>query len=1576
MRRNLLHGSTSQAHTSTVGWAALLVLLLMSAACTGAKNSDKEITIRGRITLPADANTGTLLVGVSGNSFDEIATDPISHTLKFIATKDFTNYEIRVPEAQLANISVLQIFAVFHREVTLTKIPSIKKGDLLGFYRNETKIGLPLNDLSSKTLYADLVVNREFKDRQIQIPVEVSGSEGRTAVGVYCGEIRNFNAKSLDIDSLIHFQELPKSQGLQSALMTFSLLQANQNNLCYLFAYSDTNANQILEPGEKFGFYADSKTNVPVQFDLNLPQTVPLRVTINRTIPAVSSQPVIIKGGLSISSDLRENIKRFFVIAVRQEEMSLSPEQIAGNILAFSPVPADATDYELDLTAAGVLPGTKVTTFAIGDTKDRGLPALTDGDALGLAIQDNVLINRPVQFGVNPGFDIKMTKRYYDGRAAIKVSLDGDYRGPMMLFAYAGSLNMDSSGLDPDKIAGFTGLKKTDQKVQADLNLFSLGQKWPLDTYVVALLDANGNQKPDAGESLLLPLDGNGVPIKLIVNNGDQLQASLNYVYNLQIPSNQSITVSGKFLFTSPITSRYVHIMVAQGESLDEVMADPLKHVKASQKVPSVANRYQIPLINTSLKAGDKVFVFGVTSDGNGDFPSLGAGSLIGVQSSGSSLGYVLKAGDNRGLDLIIDRSQYKDKVSVLGTLVSPYRGPVLATLYTGSPLDLVNQTFTPDAFVAATGADKNTDRFNLSFKTLVTSQRLPLRAIPFLVEDANGNSQADPGERVWYSLDPMSNGPLSLTIDIGSVFAFEYNQSRVIPAVSGVPLSVSGNIRVSGAGDKGKVYVLVLDGDIPSFSPDQLARHIQAVGEIKPSGGSFTVDLSHSELRVGDDVLVVGLYDRNPSATGFPELSTNDLIGIHSGKTALTHRLVAGVNDGLDLVIDRQVYEGQTQVAGRILGNTPDNLIVAAYAGDLESVTSFDLDYNKILGFSQVVGGANARYELPISPIGQPFPIKAYVVAIADTNGNQKLDPGESFFFYSSRSDRVPEKITLTQGQGASLDLNLSFTTQMPKGNRMPLAGTITWPDAEKTGTDAAYIFVARGDSLDGITQNPLGSLKYFKRLDGRPENYSLTLEDTDLQPGDPVLVGILVDKDKSFSMTPGDRVGIGGISLSGFTQKLRQEGDANLSINVNFTIFNTQKSVDVAIAAGAQANYSGRVLAILYAGALTELGLDTVDISQVVGFKDFVKSSTRASFDVPLLPTSKLPVSSATLITVFDANGNGAPDPGELIGFNSPKAGGMPASFSVTAESTSTLVLNSYFRLPIPSGISMSVKAKIDSIFALNTAQTPVNVAILAESGLSGLAKDPLSYVKTFKTIGSGASDFYADLSKTDLKPGDRITALAFNQPAGSSAPANQLTEGAQVGILFNSSNQDTAISLVPGENALDASGYTMQINRIFYEHDGSVVVKLDGGSTLSIGDPLLIAAYHVDTSSNNLLAIASQLSSIDFSQVVGFSRIAYKGNAPITIPILPALTPGLVDPSTRKIRDVLIAAFSDSNNNGKLDSGEASAIYTDNSLFGPSLKVLALAQNALTGSITFTGPSANLGGVLLPTQLIPGN
>ena len=1551
-----------------------MLLVLMSAACTGGKNSDKEITVRGRITLPADFVTGTLLVGISGKSFDEITSDPISHTLKFIATRDFTSYEIKVPEDQLANISMLQVFAVFHRDATLTKIPSIKKGDLIGFYRKDTKIGLPLNDQVSKTLYADLVVNREFKDRKIQIPVEVSGGDGPTSVGVYCGEIRGFNAKSLDIDNVIHVQQLPPSQSVQSSLLSFSLLQANQNNLCYLFAYSDSNGNQVLDAGEKFGFYADVKTNVPLYFDLNTPQTVPLRVTVNRTIPAVSSQPVIIKGGLSISADLRENMKRFFVIAVRQEDMSFSPEQIAGNILAFSPVPSDATDYELDLTSAGVLPGTKVTVFAIGDTKERGLPALTDGDALGLAIQDNVLVNKSIQFGVTPGFDIRMTQRYYDGRAAIKVSLDGDYRGPMMLFAYTGSLSLDSAGLDPEKVAGFAGLKKTDQKVQADLNIFSIGQKWPLEIYVVALLDANGNQKPDPGESLLLPLDNNGVPIKLIVNNGDQVQASLNYVYNLQIPSNQSITVSGKFLFTSPVSSRYVHIMVAQGENLDEIIADPLKHVRASQKVPSVANRYQIPLVNTSLKSGERVFVFGVTSDGSGDFPSLSAESLIGVQSSGSGLGYVLKAGDNRGLDLIIDRSQYKDKVSVLGTLVSPYRGPVLGTLYTGSPLDLINQTFAPDAFVAASQSEKNTDRFSLSFKTLVTSQRLPLRAIPFLVEDANGNSQPDPGERVWYSVDPVSHIPLSLNIDLGSVFSFEYNQSRVIPSANNDLLSVSGNVRVSGAGDHGRVYILVLDGNITSFTPDQLARHTQAVGEVKATGGSFTIDLSHSELRVGDDVLVVGLYDRSSSTTGFPELSANDLIGIHAGKTALTHKLVAGVNTGLDLLIDRQIFEGQTQVSGRILGNSPDHLLLAAYAGDLESVTSFDLDYSKILGFTQVVGGANARYELPISPIGQPFPIKAYVVAIADVNGNQKLDPGERFYFYSGRSDRVPEKITLAQGQGATLDLNLSFTTQMPSGNLMPLAGEVTWPDAEKGGTDAAYIFVARGDSLDEITQNPLGSLKYFKRLEGRPETYSLTLEETDLKPGDPVLVGILVDKDKSFSMTPGDRVGIGGISLAGFTQKLRQVGDANLAINVNLTIFNTQKSLDVAIAAGAQANYSGRMLAILYAGALTELGLDTVDMSQVVAFKDFVKSSNRASFDIPLLPTTKLPVSGATLITVFDANGNGAPDPGELIGFNSPKAGGMPVSFNITADSAATLVINSFYRLPVPSGIAMSAKAKIDSVFSLNTAQTPVNIALLAESGLSGLAKDPLSYVKAFKTIGSGSTDFYADLSKTDLKPGDRITAFAFNQPAGSSAPANQLTEGAQVGILFNNNNQDTAITLVAGENALGASPYSMQINRIFYEHEGSVVVKIDGGSALSVGDPLLIAAYHIDTSSNNLLAIANQLASIDFSQVIGFSRMTFKGNATITIPILPAITPGLVDPSTRKIRDVIIAAFRDSNNNGKLDSGEASAIYTENSLFGPTLKVLSLAQNSLPGSITFTGATANLGGILLPTQITP--
>ena len=1557
----------SAPHVQTGSLIAGLALAIgFSTACSSHRKDDGNITIRGRLALPADATGGTLLVGISGQPFEQLTADPIQRTLKFIATTDFSGYELKVPSSALQNIDVVQIFGLLHRDPSLNQVPSLTRGDLVGFYSAGNSLGFPLTDRGLKTLAADLKINRVYQDRRVAVPIAVSGDfSGTVMAGIYCGEIRSMSAQGLDQDNVIFVRKLSKDSATKQETLDFPLFSVTNNNRCYAFAFADANNNGTIDPGEKFGFSADAKSSIPTTFDLGQPPSEPLKISLDRAAPAPSSSPIVLKGSLAITSELRVAMKRFFVVAARQESLSMNPDQIGQNILAFRQVDANAVDYELDVTSAGLKPGDKVTTFALGDANDQGLPALVGGDAIGFAIKDNSLVTKAIQYGINSGFDLSLSQRYYDGSAKIAVTVDSDYRGPMMLFAYAGPINLDGQNLDPTKVVGTVAFRKTDARTQAELPIYGLGQPWPMKVYVVGLFDANNNQKPDPGESLILQLGSDGVPTKLTVNNGDRLSAALNYTYTLPIPSGQDIAVSGKFQFASNNTQPFVHIMVAQGQTLDDVMNDPITHVRASQKVPSSARQYYISLANTSLRAGDQVFVIGVTSDGASDFPRITTDTLLGVHTSGQSVGDVLKAGVNSGIDLIIDRSQYKDKISLVGTVTSSYRGPIFATLFAGNPMDLINQTFNPSNFVAFTQSTKVTDQFSVNFQTLVANRPLPLTAIPMLLEDANGNGRADPGERVWFAFDPKTNGPLTVTLAPGLIQSFTFDQVRDVPAPSPTPLSIAGNVRVGAIDGPGHLYVLVLDGELPSLAPDQLAQHVHIIQEVGRTGGPYTIDLANSGLKPGDDVMVLGLFDRRDRPNGFPQLSSQDLIGIHTSGSAMAQTLKPGVNSGMDLTVDRTVFDGQAQISGSILASTPSEVILAIYAGEIDSITSPNLDLSKVVGFTRVPQGINVPFSVGVTPIGRPFPISAYVIAFADSNGNQQLDPGETIYFYSNRSDHLPEKVTIAQGQGLALDLNQSFTTQLPGGQPMSVSGTIAWQAADQNGAEPAYLFIAKGTSFDAITTDPLHSIKYFKKLEGRPGSFSASLAETDLKPGDPVLVGVLLDKDRSMSPTNGDVIGVALSGLKGFAMNLDSGGLSGLNVAVNRVYYGTNKSVDVIITGSGRADYSGRILALLYQGTMTSMDLAGVDPNKVIAFADFTKSANKSTFSLPLLPTTALPVSNATLLVLFDANGNGQPDAGEVVGFASAPTGGFPQTVSFQASDQPSLTVGTYMTLMQPSGTAITAKATIDSAFNVDTAKTPVMVGIFAEAPLASLAANPLQYLKAFSVVGNGNTAAQVDLSHSDLKPGDRITAFAFNQPPGSNAPVMSLSEGGQIGILLNNSTLDTATTLAAADNQLDQSPYTLQINRIFYQHNGSITVNVDGSSILQSGDPLVLAAYQIDTSSGNAYTIAAQLTAIDYSKVVGYLRTSYTGPKAYNFSIFPALAPGLVDPSTRKMANIAVVAFRDSNGNGKPDSGEAVAVYADSgSPLGVSLKTIALAQNILTGSVNFgaTVPSAS--------------
>ena len=206
---------------------------------------------------------------------------------------------------------------------------------------------------------------------------------------------------------------------------------------------------------------------------------------------------------------------------------------------------------------------------------------------------------------------------------------------------------------------------------------------------------------------------------------------------------------------------------------------------------------------------------------------------------------------------------------------------------------------------------------------------------------------------------------------------------------------------------------------------------------------------------------------------------------------------------------------------------------------------------------------------------------------------------------------------------------------------------------------------------------------------------------------------------------------------------------------------------------------------------------------------------------------------------------------------------------------------------------------------------------------------------------------------MSHSDLRLGDRVTVLAFQNPSEQSSQQLQLSEGARVGILLNMNRLEIVKTLVDADQDLNSDEFGLVLKRKYYQHDGRFEVKFGGVIPMVEGDSIGIGAYRID-----LNQPLSQLASIDYDQVIALYRGTFNPGQTYDVPIFPALIPGIVNES-RKISGLAIIGWKDMNKDGKVDHFEPVGIYSDALLGGtPTLVTLALTLNQLPGAIMMGG------------------
>ncbi len=492
-----------------------------------------------------------------------------------------------------------------------------------------------------------------------------------------------------------------------------------------------------------------------------------------------------------------------------------------------------------------------------------------------------------------------------------------------------------------------------------------------------------------------------------------------------------------------------------------------------------------------------------------------------------------LVEGGNTGVDIAIDREVYDFEASISGELLGPESGSVTIVAYTG---EITSSDFTSLDFDQVIGFETMTKQAGADAYTLNIlpyGKNVPIENVQvFALLDANDSRTIDGGDRVgFYGEGDAFSTPV--TVSEGRLRGIDLEFKFTIQSPSGDDVFISGEYFLpnGSASDLSPAYLAVLDGSNPESVLNDPFASVRYFKKAPQDDIDFMLDLSNTGLAAGDEIIVVGLWDKNYNGV-FPELSVGDFLGIYaeSGRISPAIPLNANGNSDIRIDINREIYDFEASISGDILGSDTGDVTLVAYAGDIVSSDFRLLDFNKVIGFETVKKNdpQPIAYHLNIFPYGEDVPVEnVQVIVLLDANKNQNIDGGDRVGFFGE-GDELSVPLTVPEGEIGDIDIKFIFDVLQPSGFDILIAGSVPGPFNR---TSPLYITVFDSEDPGAIIEDPFSSLKYFFQVPQMDASYSLDLSNTDLFPGDEVLIAGLLDKDFDGGfpdISQGDKIGI----------------------------------------------------------------------------------------------------------------------------------------------------------------------------------------------------------------------------------------------------------------------------------------------------------------------------------------------------------------------------------------------------------------------------------------------------------------
>ncbi len=484
----------------------------------------------------------------------------------------------------------------------------------------------------------------------------------------------------------------------------------------------------------------------------------------------------------------------------------------------------------------------------------------------------------------------------------------------------------------------------------------------------------------------------------------------------------------------------------------------------------------------------------------------------------------------------------------------------------------------------------------------------------------------------------------------------------------------LSGNVILSEETSSPSFIIISRAGDLDAIQKDP----IDYVLEMRPTeyDRSFYIDLTETDLKAGDEIIVLGFVD-NDFKDDFPYPGEGDYVGFYFNRETWATSIVLknGITDGIDININRKVYDYDVEISGTLLGNDEGDVIIVAYAGNLISFDADDFDIDAVVGFKEIDKTSQpVSFTMPLIPYGFDLPIENVILmAFLDKNGNGKPDAGDKMGFNQAPGEDMPSLVTINEDGLINMDISFTFDLPEERHYSVPLTGTIQMPEGEYYDQDAGplYVMIAKTDDPYAIMDNTFDSIKYFRMIE-KPEiktdmiDFNLDLSGTDLKAGDDIMVVALWDRDYVGGYPypgPGDSIGfyLDASSMSPYYQ-LKEDTNDNISFALGRGVYDFNITASGTITDINPDAYDLYIVA--YAGGASSLDPANLDFDAVIGYKIIEKPSGVVSlpYTVDIMPyfgknvaynEDPLSIDDVYLLSYLDMNKNGRPDAGDQVGF-----------------------------------------------------------------------------------------------------------------------------------------------------------------------------------------------------------------------------------------------------------------------------------------------------------------------------------